>query len=258
MGRPSLFDKKSDKLNVSWKQIKRNIAINKDWQFMQQGVFRGEPITLIAGGPSLKQTISKVDWSKPVMACGSAFKYLVDNDLRCDYAVFLDAKPENVNYVPRHIDGCQYLIASQCDPSLFVHISLLAGPDSIRRWNSIGNKTKHLFSGEYGISGGPTITLNAMVVAMILGFYDVHIHGFDGCVMDNQRHAYSHLDESRPLTTVTSPSGRVFMCEAWHVQQADGFMDLLESLPSSYKITIYGDGLMADIFKNLTSGVVNE
>ena len=79
----------------------------------------GRAIALVGGGPSLLETLPELTKYYKIIACGSVHDYLLDNNIIPDYCLICDPDPLMSKYLTKWHEDCIYLIASQCDKSVF-------------------------------------------------------------------------------------------------------------------------------------------
>jgi hypothetical protein len=217
---------------------------------------RGRPLAIVGGGPSLRQTMDQLREFEDIMVVGSAHDFIVNHGFTPKYAVVCSARndegesPKDFIKYPRYY--CEYLLASCCHPSLF---DALAN-QNVTLWNSAGRVDNEVFNGEPFITGGSTVTLRAINVAIVLGYYDMHFFGFDSCfesVEDN--HAYdagsNSIEHEIIKVRVGHPeTGREFLTHTAWLIQAQHFQEVMQFTGHLFNPTIHGDGLIAEIMKH--------
>lgn len=233
--------------------LARNVAFNfaKDWPRFHlrsdYGKWKGKPLAMCAGGPSLKDFLGKVheDFTD-VMVCGSAHDFAVMNGIDPTYSVQLDGAPEAKNFFNLRVPNTQYLIASQCDPVMFEGLK----PEQVSMWNCAGCVDD--FKGEPSIGGGCTTTLRAINLAIMMGYHDLHLFGFDSCFEDvlNQ-HAYEYEEWGTNLDSflVNVDGGKAFTSNSLFLAQAQQFQEMCRNFGHMFEPHVYGDGLIAEMIK---------
>src|SRR5258706_14231485 len=84
---------------------------------------RGEPIAIVAAGPSLRYTLAELAAFKVIMLAGSVHDFAVSHGVRPTYAVAVDPTPTVVaSYFKRPVPRCNYLVASMYDRGVFQHL----------------------------------------------------------------------------------------------------------------------------------------
>lgn len=202
------------------------------------------PISLLAGGPSLADTIK--DAKGDLMVCGSAHDYVLSLGVKPKYAVFLDGDAIMAKYVKNPCKDVIYLVATQCDPVLFDRLKSY----KVYTWNCAGGVGYELFNNELVVGGGSTVTLRALSLAVLLGFSDIHTHGMDSCYIGGKHHAYSteKVAKARPIR-VGGATGKTFMASPYQVSQAMNFQAFLRHFKHIAYVTVHGPGLIAEIMK---------
>lgn len=196
---------------------------------------------IVGGGPSLKTQIHEIktrqEHGQKIFALNNSWKYLEEHGIKTDFHVMLDARRENTDFIP---SGPTQYYASQCDPEVWDK-----SPKAIL-WNHI-NSSHIVTEGKNGlfVAGGGTVGLNALCIATILGYKELHIYGFDSSYDEDRHHAYNQdLNDNERTLTVTV-GDREFFTAPWMVEQANQFMDLAPQLISmGCVLTVHGDGLL--------------
>jgi len=223
--------------------IKANMALGLPLFWPEKNF--GKSIHILAGGPSA----ALYHGERPLMVAGSSHLYAEKQGFWPDFAVFLDAKDENTKFVTQAIKGCRYLVASQCSPVFVRHLLDLGC--KIELWHAQQEENDDWFGVEPTIWGGSTTTLRCFNIGILLGFEDFHVYGMDSSYSaDGVLHPYEHFDRLHNPTVVTGKDGRKFMCEPWQVKQAVDMLNLVEDFGHLFTVSVYGDGLIADMLKN--------
>jgi hypothetical protein len=227
---------------------------------------RGEPIAIVAAGPSLKYTMAELAGFRAIMVAGSAHDFVVGRGVKPMYAVVVDPTPEvTASYLSKPTPTCNYLIASQCDKGLFEHLK----PFPVTVWhcggelNGVDLLAGHLPKGTMSLGGGgSTVGLRAIDIANQLGYYDLHLFGFDSCVDQNdQSHAFPLNDPSKEFVNgngaevieimvgATKDTGRKFRIPKYLLSQAWDFERMLKTSQGAARFTVHGDGLISHMVR---------
>ena len=95
------------------------------------------------------------------------------------------------------------------------------------------------------IGGGTTVGLRAINIGYTLGYRDIHLWGFDGCVKESH-HAYPQKEnDSDPVKTITY-RGRDYRMAEWMAAQAHNFDDLMRK-HLDFKVTVHSSGVIKHI-----------
>lgn len=204
----------------------------------------------MAGGPSLNDTIGELRQFRNIMVCGSAHDHIVSLGIKPTYSVFCDAGSA-IPFFKRKQKDCTYLLATQCDPALFDHLS----DCQITMWDLNGFVDASEFNGRGRINGGTTAALRAPSLALVLGFSDFHLFGVDSS-FDNDvgRHAYDYEDETEGAPFVYAKvNERVFLTTKQFIAQAQDFQQICTNYGTMFSVKVYGDSLMAEVWKDMRS-----
>jgi len=122
---------------------------------------------------------------------------------------------------------------------------------------SIVENYGELYKHTFPVPGGCTVTLRAIAALRLLGFFKIHVYGFDSCLSDDgDHHAYpqpendNDRDSAVPIIVAGgSDYERRFMCSPWMAMQAADFRKMAMSLLNDVQLDIKGDGLIAHMVK---------
>ena len=248
-------------LNVEKQQIIDNVLSNVNsapWLDRQLG--SGE-LCIVGGGPSLARYLDKIremqESGAKVMALNNAHDYLIENGIKVDYAVMLDARQENSKFYSAPQPDTQYLIASQAHPDVF---TALEG-SNIRVWHSaLGDEARGLYKKaavDLGIKtfaeigGGCTVGLRACYLAYATGYKDLHLFGYDSS-HGGYHHAYRQdLNDDCDVIEV-SAGGQSFMTSPTMAKQAYQFQSTVMRLSrAGVEFTVHGGGLLPTIHQEM-------
>jgi hypothetical protein len=217
-------------------------------------------MALVAGGPSLPLYLDKIREFDAVMACGSVHDYLVEQDIIPNYALVTDPAPDTISFYKHRQGKTVYLLASQADPNMFEWLE--AYP--VVMWHFKGQvgtvETEHTyFGGEETLNWGCMVGVNAIQMALMLGYQDLHFFGYD-CSLTGKTHAYAvkedevkEINEARTLATVGDQTGlgtKQFSTTTALITQACQIFEVFKSPDGRFiKGKVYGDGMFANIVK---------
>lgn len=240
-------------LNCEEEQVRANVKHNiaQGWMQVEPHPTNDVEVMILGGGPSLNEHLDDIRQKRAdgvkLIALNGAYNWCLEHDLVPSAAVVVDARPFNARFTHPVVDGCKYLIASQCDPSVLDGLP----QDRTYLWHTTAETVRDLLDEQYkiwyGIPGGSTVLLRAIPLLRMLGFKQFHLYGCDSCLA-GEHHAYSQPEnDNAPIVPVTVSDGRVFYCHPWMVAQAQEFMDLIKFLGDEIEIATYGDGLLNHI-----------
>lgn len=250
------YDSSKMEMNFPKEELLENIRTNIQRFLPQVKAYpkrKDSKIILVGGGPSLEGTFdelkAQVEDGVKLIAVNNTHDWLLDRGLTPSAMIMVDARPSNVRFVQRPISTCKYLIASQCDPSVF---DSLSGHNT---WiwhakNDEGEKEilDNYYMGQWlPIIGGSTVILRSIWILRMLGFTEIDIYGFDSCMKEDQHHAYDQPEnDASPVMKVTC-AGKEFYASAWMLSQADDFMHFVKKLGEHFQLNVHGDGLISHI-----------
>ena len=254
-------------LNIDESQVRANVIINAaaGWQQVMPHITVDDEVLILAGGPSLAEHAEQV---KAMRAAGAklvtlngAYNWAIEQGLQPSAQIVVDARPFNARFTRPVVDGCKYLIASQCDPAVLEGLPR----DRTYLWNTgagverdeagtvkpgpIADALDASAAQWWLIPGGSTVMLRAIPLLRMLGYHRFHLFGFDSCLSGDAHHAYAQPENDSEVVIPVTVGGRVFRCHAWQVSQAQEFMDLVKHFGSEFELEVYGDGLINHILR---------
>lgn len=229
---------------------------------------KGHPIALVGGGPSLREHLDELRQFDVVMAVGSSHDFLMQEGVKVRYCIAVDAHPTVVaSYLKRPHVQTNYLVASQCHPSVF---EALDGYQ-ITLWHCLAKDSPEwlteLDPGYQGLGGGCTAGMRAFGMALCFGYRDLHLFGYDSCLSESgEGHAYPLQDEEEENTCLAVdvvfhvavggpdddvPSGQRFACYGYHLAQAQNFEEFFRHHHAMSSFTFHGGGLMRHVHETM-------
>lgn len=226
--------------NTEEDQLIRNIEYSTKLGLAEISVHEAhaDHAVIVGGGPSVRGFVDELKWRKAqgqkIFALNNSHAWLKSQGIQPDFHIMLDARPENASFVPDDETVCYY--SSQCDKAVFDKKAPIL-------WNHV-NATS-LVDGGVFIGGGSTVGLNAMALAAVLGYREMHLYGFDSSYDDDRHHAYEQaLNDAERTITVTVGTEH-FHTAPWMAEQASQFVDLVPQLISmGCVVTVHGEGLL--------------
>lgn len=212
------------------------------------------PIAIVGGGPSLETQLDHLREYKYIMACGSVHDYLIKNFIVPKWCVVVDPSPIVIDYMQMPTSTIDYLIASQCHPSVFDYLA----NNKISLWHAGGAESDNLAFGEGQtlIAGGCTVGTRAIMMALAFGYSNINLFGFDTCLTnDYKHHAYSFMNpDKETLGNITEvalggPDGKRFKVANYMLGQLMDFKSILGGPGKYCKFTVHGGGLLAELLE---------
>lgn len=211
-------------------------------------------IAIVGGGPSLKDNLDELRKYKYIMACGSVHDYLVRNSIYPTWCVVCDPDEIMIEYLKEKNLVTEYLIASQCHAKVFEHLKY----NKTYLWHAASgldeeNERVNFPKEDFLIGGGCTVGTRAIVIAMMFGFNNQALFGFDSCYSrDDKHHAYDFVDPSRENSSINdvqeikidAPNSPTFKVAGYMLAQVRDWQLICQIYKEQINFTIYGDGLL--------------
>jgi uncharacterized Rossmann fold enzyme len=219
-------------------------ALKRDCEWLKPAHATDTAI-IVGGGPSLAENLYYVRGMQmsgaKVFATGNTYAYLIDHGIQPDAHVLLDAREQNLEFVPRETRAIQYY-ASQCHPKV------LEAATNLICWHAAMSCYQSLIEREdpdaISLGGGTTVGMKALSLAYLLGHRHLRLFGFDSCYRESH-HAYPQpLNDAEKVMDVTM-GGEKFRCAPWMITQAEEFKEIAPVLVScGCVLRVYGEGLI--------------
>jgi len=250
-------------MNVSYAKVLENVRINsarEDVQWFVGDQPHKETLVIVGGAPSLKEQIRAIRDQRlrgsKILALNNACAFLNANNIVPDYLMICDAREENVVFT--RAEAKRYILASQCDPSLFdalkgkdVHMPHLWVCDEMRDILAPYDETQPICL----IGGGSTVGLRAISLGIISGYRTIHLYGMDSCFSQSQHHAYEQTlnDADQALEVYLPALKKHYVVSPWMARQAAEFRDIVwqHAKDSGTRIIAHGKGLIPDMARHL-------
>lgn len=249
-------------VNTSDDQLLANVRSNirRGHPQVKQQREQMDRIALVGGGPSLDATLPELrdlifDGAKLVTLNG-AYHWCIANNLQPKMQVVMDARPSNVRFVSPASPKCVYLLASQCDPSLFDAVADYPDVWIFHAAAGSDGPLRELLDDYYcekwfGIGGGTTVAMRALWLLRHIGFTRIDLFGIDSCFMDGKGHAYDQPenDGDRKLPFRVCPAdrpdlARTFIAAPWMAKQAEDLIQAIKVNGNHFDLAIHGDGML--------------
>ena len=245
-------------LNIEEKQAIANVTenIKGDWKQIEPHEANDMEVLIIGGGPSTAEFIEEIKQKKrdgaKIVTLNAAYGWCKENGIGPVTQIMVDARPFNARFVENASAEDMFLLASQCDPSVFAKVP----KERTYMWHTSAEMIRDVLVERFGdkwwgIFGGSTVLLRAIPLLRMLGYKKFHLYGCDSCIMDGKHHGYSQPenDEQLAFPVTVHTSGRVFYCNTWMFSQAQEFIDLIKVFGDEIEIQTHGDGLLNHILE---------
>lgn len=252
-------------LNITMETVRANVEHNlqQGWKQVQPYETNDTEVMILGSGPSLGRSLDEIRRLKAlgvkIITLNGAYQWCRNQyldgkrDLLPVNQVVVDARPFNERFTHPIEPGCNYFIASQCDPSVLEGLP----KDRTYLWHTTAESIKDILDRHYaetkitswGIPGGSTVLLRAIPLLRMLGFAKFHLFGCDSCCDEDGTHHTTLQPENNNTPFPVIVAGRTFLCHPDQFSQAQEFMDLIKMMGSVIELEVYGDGLLAWILK---------
>ena len=249
---------KTGVLNVEEEAVRANVRHNiaQGWEQVHPHPTNDVECMIVGGGPSLAAFEAEIKQKRAegvkLITLNGAYNWALEHGLTPSAQIIVDARAFNARFTRPVVDGCKYLIASQCDPGVLEGLP----KDRTLLFHTMSGLIADLLDAQYGgewhaVPGGSTVLLRAIPLLRMLGFKRFHLYGTDSCLTDGAHHAYAQPenDKGMVLPVTTNPGGRIFYCHGWMISQAQEMLDLIRILGDEIELAIYGDGLLAYLLR---------
>lgn len=241
--------------NTSDRKVKSNIR--KSIKMGISVITKEDPhdghAVIVGGAPSLADNLMDIamrsEHNQKVFATNNTYKYLRMNGIQADAHVMLDARIENVEFVPERVE-CLY--ASQCHPEVFK--KALKNRNPINIWHSYIEGIEKLIGRTSCVlvAAGSSVGLKTMILAYCMGYRNLHLYGMDSCYRNDENHAYKQpLNENERVIDVFFKD-KMYKCAPWMATQVEEFRTIAPILiKDGCTITVNGDGLLQEVARDM-------
>jgi hypothetical protein len=224
-------------------------------------------IMLLAGGPSLndfeEEIIQQRKDGMKLITVNGAYNWAVERGLKPSLQFLIDSRDFNKRFVEQSelTEETKYVVSSSADPKVF---ESLPADRTYLMHTSLSDEMLEVIEEHYGkegedffpVPGGSTVTLRAICALRMLGFYKIHIYGFDNCIREvdsgRQHHAYEQeendSDSIKAVRLTVAPGSsyaKEFLVAPWMIFQAMDFKKMSQHLMPDILLDVKGDGMIA-------------
>ena len=208
-------------------------------------------VAIVGSGPSLKTNWQELrDFKGDIIACNAACQFLLAKGITPQYMFCFDADPLALEFFTPHPD-ITYLLASRCCPQAF---DLIRGCRLVL-WHAAGDERIRPIlearrRNEPMIVGGSAAVTRAIVLAMPMGYTDLHVYGGDSSFADGDTHIRKSTTVERRM--LIKCNGREFEVAPWMTIQV-GDLEKLSPMINrlGLRLHFHGDGLMQHVARTL-------
>jgi 2-polyprenyl-3-methyl-5-hydroxy-6-metoxy-1,4-benzoquinol methylase len=243
-------------VNTEEAEILANVETNcaNGWQQVVPHEKNEMELMILGGGPSLSQHLDEIKTMREngvkLITLNGSYNWAIEHGLTPSAQIMVDAREFNKRFTKPVVDGCRYLICSQCNPLVLDGLPKERTFLWHTRFDLIKDVVTKHYPVAYPIPSCTTVLVTALPLLRMLGFTKFHLFGCDSCVADDKvtHHAYSQPENDDKLVIpVSVTGGRMFYCNPWMAAQADQFIELIKFMGNEFEIEIHGDGLLKAI-----------
>lgn len=203
---------------------------------------------IVGGGSSIRDFGEELKYRKSIgqhiIALNNSWRWLEDKGIRADMQVMVDARLENLNFVPISTLGIKKLYSTQCHPFV-TNLSSLS-------WHSYLENIVDEFNHKdmFWIGSGSSVGIRSIFLLYALGYRKFSIYGYDSSYVGESGHAYDQKLNDNEKTIEIEIKGRKFKSAPWMVSQAHEFLEVVSLLTDKgCEFTVHGDGLLQHMVK---------
>jgi hypothetical protein len=236
-------------------ELDRNVAYSRSTGlpiFQPEGP-KDRPIMILSGGPSLNDHAEEIlAFNGDVMAIAQTHQWCYKHAIPFNYAVFSDPREYCTQYIEQVDPAARYLIASHCHPKFVDKLKHLPFAELVHVGQA---ETEYRFKNDDGttqhyVAVAAHTSLIGIKCAILMGYTDIHLVGMDSCYMNGQRHSYEKPKQVDRKLMDVHVRGRAFLCDSSMAVQAMEMKEFVRRFGDQFQLTIYGDGLIANMFNN--------
>lgn len=210
---------------------------------------------IVGGGPSMADYLSEIRTLKEqgsvLFALNGAARFLIGKGIVPDYHVIYDARPDNKVFLTGH-PGVHHLVSSHAHPGI---LEALAG-HQVTLFHAMANDGVLAEVRKHDKSAcvlGPAITvgLQALNIAIVMGFRSARLYGYDSSNRGAGKHAYAQPLNANRKVTILRYGGKDYEADPVMAAQAKDFMLVAPNYERiGLKIDVAGYGLLPDMWRD--------
>lgn len=208
-------------------------------------------VAIVGSGPSLKANWHELrNFKGDIIACNASCQFLLEKGITPQFMFCFDADPLALEFFSPHKE-ISYLMASRCVPKAF---EILKGC-KIVLWHAAGDeKVRDILENtktmEPMIIGGSAAVTRALVLAMPMGYKDIHVYGGDSSFAKGDTHIRKSTTVERRMPIRCN--GRVFEVAPWMTIQVEDLKFLAPLVKRlGIQMHFHGDGLLQCVASEL-------
>lgn len=204
-------------------------------------------VAIVGSGPSLKANWHQLrDFDGDIIACNASCQFLLERGIVPQYMMCFDADPLVLEFFTPHPE-ITYLLASRCVPKAFELIK----DCRLVVWHASGDVNIRAILEKHNVLepmvvGGSAAVTRAMILALPMGYREVHLFGGDSSFAAGDTHIRQSTTVERRMAVKCN--GRVFEVAPWMTIQVEDLKKLTPLIRRlKIKLFVHGDGLMQHV-----------
>ena len=205
------------------------------------------PVILCASGPSLTDSLPEIirlqREGAHVVGMNGSSQWLKGKGVDVHSTVVIDYHPTLMVPFISDFPSHDYFIASQCDKSVFLHLSdqpvtlfHVDIPDVAHYIPDNGRVIQ-------AVGGGNCVGMIAMSLMYSQGYRNIHLFGYDSSFRDGDQHVHNQVTNDQKIEVMVG--GRKFISTPYLIHQAQQWQYLVNQLIDlGCTITVHGTGLL--------------
>lgn len=207
-------------------------------------------LVIVGGGPSLTENIDEIrrrqEEGQVVWALNNTFKFLTEREIYPDAHILLDARLENIDFVPDKTKAT-LLYSYQCHPDLLAKAGVAS--ERVVLWCPLIPGILECLE-EYKrkaalVGVGSTVGMKALGLAQLFGFQHIHLYGYDSSYRGTENHAYPQNANKNERIIEVIVNDEKFNCAPWMARQVQEFRECIGNfIKKDIDFTVHGSGLL--------------
>lgn len=206
---------------------------------------KGIACAVVGFGPSLQATWHELKQFRAIISTSKAHDFLIERGIIPTYHVDCDPRPHKVEHVKNCRSDIRYLLSSTVYPKVLLTVKDC--PHGL--WNyDVRASGYELPEGEWSIPTYADVSQQAIQIASILGYKNIHLFGVDySHGKSGEKHAGSHELEY--------PGEEEFTCNGVPFRSHWEFVKNMMQMPlvirdnPDIELSVHGDGLLYSYLK---------
>lgn len=202
-------------------------------------------LNIVANGPSARGMDLRFPAHEDIMALNGALGLMRAQGLLPDLWAACDPQALVADFLGDDPSPyVRYLLATKCHPDVFARLR----ERNVRLWHCGDTPAPVGFT---AVRQGSSITLTALHLARLMGYRDLHVWGWDCCVLDGAHHAHASAPPPDLVTldirtSLDAPAGVPFLTTyTWAAETEQALGHIAELAQWGVTVTVHGPGMVA-------------